>query len=111
VKWEQLETRKELLPAGHGQNPALTVLYVPYSLGSGPCNVRRFRGGLVFKAHRLLHHSTLGSRVMKKRRRRFEARDGREEPLSREEGTTNGHLPGGQGQNPALTLLQRESFL
>ena len=26
----------------------------------------RFRGGLVFKAHRLLYHSTLGSRVIKK---------------------------------------------
>jgi len=28
-----------------------------------------FRGGLVFKAHRLLYHPTLGSRVIKKRRR------------------------------------------
>ena len=28
--------------------------------------VKRFRGGLVFKAHRLLYHSTLGSRVIKK---------------------------------------------
>ena len=27
----------------------------------------RFRGGLVFKAHRLLHHSTLGSRAIKKK--------------------------------------------
>jgi len=27
----------------------------------------RFRGGLVFKAHRRLYHSTLGSRVIKKR--------------------------------------------
>jgi hypothetical protein len=26
---------------------------------------QRFRGGLVFKAHRLLYHSTLGSRVTK----------------------------------------------
>ena len=31
-------------------------------------NVKRFRGGLVFKAHRLLYHSTLGLRVIKKRR-------------------------------------------
>ena len=30
-------------------------------------NVELFRGGLVFKAHRLLYHSTLGSRVMKKK--------------------------------------------
>jgi len=32
--------------------------------------VKRFRGGLVVKAHRLLYHSTLGLRVIKKRRRR-----------------------------------------
>ena len=32
-------------------------------------NVQRFRGGLVFKAHRLLYHSTLGLRVIKKKRR------------------------------------------
>ena len=31
---------------------------------------KRFRSGLVFKAHRLLYHSTLGLRVIKKRRRR-----------------------------------------
>jgi len=29
--------------------------------------VKRFRGGLVFKAHRLLYHSTLGVRVIKKK--------------------------------------------
>jgi len=28
----------------------------------------RLRGGLIFKAHRLLHHPTLGLRVIKKRR-------------------------------------------
>jgi len=31
-------------------------------------NVKRIQGGLVFKAHRLLYHSTLGSRVIKKKR-------------------------------------------
>ena len=31
-------------------------------------NVEQFRKGLVFKAHRLLHHSTLGSRVVKKKK-------------------------------------------
>jgi len=30
-------------------------------------NVQRFRGGLVFKAHRRLYHSTLGLRVIKKK--------------------------------------------
>jgi len=33
-------------------------------------NVTRFRGGLVFKAHRLLYHSTLGSRVIKKKKKK-----------------------------------------
>jgi len=31
-------------------------------------NVERFRGGLVFKAHRLLYYSTLGTRVIKKKK-------------------------------------------
>ena len=30
-------------------------------------NVKRFRGWLVFKAQRLLNHSTLGSRAIKKK--------------------------------------------
>ena len=34
-------------------------------------NVKQFRGGLAFKAHRLLYHSTLGLRVIKKRRREY----------------------------------------
>ena len=32
-------------------------------------NVKRSRGGLVFKAHRLLYHSTLGLRVIKNKRK------------------------------------------
>jgi len=32
-------------------------------------NVQRFRGGLVFKAHRLVYHSTLGLRVIKKKKK------------------------------------------
>ena len=31
-------------------------------------NVKRFRGGLIFKAHRLLYHSTPGLRVIKKKK-------------------------------------------
>ena len=31
-------------------------------------NVKRFRGGLVFKAHRRLYHSTPGLRVIKKKK-------------------------------------------
>ena len=37
-------------------------------LGLGVRNVQRFRGGLVFKAYRLLYHSTLGLRVTKKKK-------------------------------------------
>jgi len=33
-------------------------------------HVQRFRGGLVFKAHRLLYHSTLSLRVMKKKKKK-----------------------------------------
>jgi len=32
-------------------------------------NVQRYRGGLVFKSHRLVHHSTLGWRVIKKKKK------------------------------------------
>jgi len=31
-------------------------------------HVKRFRGGLVFKAQRLMYHSTLGLRVIKKKK-------------------------------------------
>ena len=31
--------------------------------------MKRFRGGLVFKAHRLVHHTTLGWRVIKKKKK------------------------------------------
>jgi len=32
--------------------------------------MQRFRGGLVFKAHRLVYHSTLGWKVMKKKKKK-----------------------------------------
>jgi len=35
-------------------------------------NVQRFRGGHICKAHRLLYHSTLGLRVITKKKRRSE---------------------------------------
>jgi hypothetical protein len=34
-------------------------------------NVKRFQGGLVFKAHRPLHHTTPGSSVIKKKTKKF----------------------------------------
>ena len=45
---------------------------VPFSIKkcqNRPRNVKRFRGGLVFKAHRLLYHSTLGLRVIKTKKK------------------------------------------
>ena len=45
-------------------------------LGRGPGkfrpqrNVQRFRGGLVFKAHRLVYHSTIGLIVIKKKKKK-----------------------------------------
>jgi len=36
--------------------------------------VQRFRGGLVFQAHRLWYHSTLGLRVIKKREEKKKSR-------------------------------------
>ena len=41
--------------------------------GSPRRNVKRFRGGLVCKARRLVNHSTLGSRVVKKQKHRMVA--------------------------------------
>ena len=38
------------------------------SLFSWGGSYQRFRGGLAFKAHRLLYHSTLGLRVIKKKK-------------------------------------------
>jgi len=37
-------------------------------------NVKRFRGGLVFKAHRLVCHSTLGWRVIQKKKEQGQSR-------------------------------------
>jgi hypothetical protein len=53
-------------------------------------NVKRFRRGLVLKAHRLVYHPTLGSRVMKKRKRHEFRMDREREPgkLSIQEQTT-----------------------
>jgi len=51
--------------------------------------------GLVFKAHRLLYHSTLGLRVIKKKRRvEARARKGTfQREVPREQKILKGHLP------------------
>jgi len=33
-------------------------------------HLKRIRGGLLFEAHRILYHSTLGSRIRKKKQKR-----------------------------------------
>ena len=43
--------------------------------------LKRFRGGLVSKAHRLLYRSTLGSRVIKKKRKHLSGRERAHLPL------------------------------
>jgi len=50
--------------------------------------VKRFRAGLVFKAHKLLYHSTLASRVIKKKKKRADRCVG--------DGMGNGELGGVQ---------------
>ena len=46
--------------------------YGRHSVRIGSCrNVQRFQRGLVFKAHRPLYHSSLGLKVIKKKKRRW----------------------------------------
>ena len=40
-------------------------------------NLKQFRGGLVFKVHRLLYHSTLGLRVIKETKKEDSREEGR----------------------------------
>ena len=46
----------------------LCILVYDRAARHGRSHVKRFRDGLVFQAHRLLYHSTLGLRVMKKKK-------------------------------------------
>ena len=59
--------------------PLLVLLTLPLLVIAAPLTIvlillripLRVRGRLVFKAHRLVHHSTLGLRVMKKKKNPF----------------------------------------
>ena len=46
-----------------------TTLLEPGRTADPVADLVEFRGGLVFEAHRLLYHSTLGLRVIKKKKR------------------------------------------
>ena len=49
-------------------SPEFTDARFPDSAKRSFSKAQRFRGGLVFKAHRLVYHSTLGSRIKKKKK-------------------------------------------
>jgi len=53
----------------HRREDRRAVAPPPAEVGLLYKNVQRFRGGLVFKAHRLVYHSTLGSRVIIKKKK------------------------------------------
>jgi len=56
---------------GHDAAGWLTNYHIPWHCMCSQFklhkNVQRFRGGLVFKAHRLVYHSTLDLRVIEKK--------------------------------------------
>ena len=82
-------------PEGHHLAPVRAQLPNPHQ--SVCRNVQRFRGGLVFKAHILLYHSTLGLRAMKKQKNQFaDARGslhGRGHPEGYHLAPVRAHLP------------------
>ena len=62
-----MKKKKERIPPTTLRNAGLEFGGTVGGGEDGLRNVQRFRGGLVFKAHRLLYHSTLGLRVIKKK--------------------------------------------
>ena len=60
-------------------------------------NVQQFRGGLVFKAHRLLYHSTLGLRAIKKKKKGD--RDGKAAHAARGEAERGAVVPRRRARN------------
>jgi len=65
---------REGAPISYQPRPEATFPQMPDTLDGDnllrrPLGTSRFRGGLVFKAHRLLYHSILGWRVIKKKKK------------------------------------------
>jgi len=51
-------------------NGSYSTVWKTVSLWNALCrNLKRFRGGLVFKGYRLVYHSTLGLRVIKMKKK------------------------------------------
>ena len=76
MKSRPLGGRYHPLPIEFGTMKPVKARSWPWLSGKSPYNVFRnpnaaIQGKLVFKAHRLMHHSTLGSRAIKKKRRRM----------------------------------------
>ena len=80
----QLSDAKQTRRKSRGERvwklPSGTILNLTTTLRR---NMEQFRGVLVFNAHRLLYHSTLGSRVIKKKKKKNGPRD--DGPLAKEE--------------------------
>ena len=72
AKREQLKRFSGLLPESQGQNLAVAAFHVPDSLDCGASSEGPYHPKTKHSAkgaHRLLYHSTLGLRVIKKERR------------------------------------------
>ena len=66
----------------------------------------RFRGGLVFKAHRRVYHSTLGLRVIMKKKKTRHTLNPKPETLKRQPSTLNPqHNPQPETLNPKPSTL------
>ena len=62
--------------------------------------MKLFQGGLVSKTHRLLYRSTLGSRVIKKKRQDTDSQSDGEELVGEHDGLRDGPGRDHRGQNP-----------
>ena len=80
---------------------------------SGHSNVQRFRGGLVSRAHNILYHSTLGLRVVKKKRNRAEDQNLRNRDEDRVGGFGDQRLKKAHdcGRRPCLPQYQEISSI
>jgi len=73
-------------------------------------NVQRFRGGLVFKAHRLLCHSALGLRVIKKKKKKKTARSWMKASVVRGAGCNRCHDARFPRFTPTISVLAMVEF-
>ena len=62
IENQTFKIRTFLASSGRRAGPIAWLVQLLYR------NMQRFRGGLVFKTHRLVYYSTLGRRVIKKKR-------------------------------------------